>query len=164
MRERPWQQQQKRERGSEEVSSRVHARAGGEASRVTTHSQEPGVCACEGASPRRNVKNRYRRDVVLRTEQNREKRSTWIRRARSPQPPVRRAGLRTQPKSYNLTSARQASPVSAIGAAQRSLARAAGSVAPAATCALSRGPWLRTHRAARPAMLLRRVAPPTQKG
>jgi hypothetical protein len=81
------------------------------------------VCACEGASPRRNVKNRYRRDVVLRTEQNREKRSTWIRRARSPQPPVRRAGLRTQPKSYNLTSARQASPVSAIGAAQRSLAR-----------------------------------------
>lgn len=163
MRERPWQQQQKRERGSEEVSSRVHARAGGEASRHTARSQ---VCAPARAR-RRGAMLRTDIGAMLRTEQNREKRSTWIRRARAPQPPVRRAGyilVRTQPKSYNLTSARQASPVSAIGAAQRSLARAAGSVAPAATCALSRGPWLRTHRAARPAMLLRRVAPPTQKG
>ena len=77
------------------------------------------MCACEGASPRRNVKNRYRRDVKNRTEQRKEE---HLDSPRAPQPPVRRAGLRTQPKSYNLTSARQASPVSAIGAAQRSLA------------------------------------------
>jgi hypothetical protein len=83
------------------------------------------VCAPARAR-RRGAMLRTDIGAMLRTEQNREKRSTWIRRARAPQPPVRRAGyilVRTQPKSYNLTSARQASPVSAIGAAQRSLAR-----------------------------------------
>ena len=122
------------------------------------------MCACEGASPRRNVKNRYRRDVKNRTEQRKEEHLDSPR-ARAAAARAARAGyilVRTQPKSYNLTSARQASPVSAIGAAQRSLARSR--LRRASRHLLSRGPWLRTHRAARPAMLLRRVAPPTQKG